>query len=112
MFGVIDTKVYLFLTIITTAILYAVEVLDKNELVRDFLLQQSLNAQLAGLPKALANFVVIPLIFTIDNPIGAIVGGLVWPVVLFWVISLVVIMAYSVLLPGLMTALCTADAGC
>ena len=112
MFGVIDTKVYLFIAIITTPILYVIDLLDKHEIVRDFLLQQSTNAQLAGMPEAMANLIVVPLVFMVDNPIGAIVGGLIWPVLLFLIFALVVIMAYSVLFPGLLKALCTADSRC
>ena len=112
MFGIINTRIYMFFTLVTSFALYAIDVLDKNEVIKEWLLYQSVRAQAAGMGTAIANLIVRPLAYAVDNPIGAVVGGILWPMLFLWLILLIVLMAYTVLVPGIATALCTADSGC
>ena len=112
MFGIINTRVYMFFCLITSIALHAMDVLDKNEVVKEWLLHQSVRAQGAGMGAAIANFIVLPLAYAVDNPIGAVVGGILWPVLFLWFMLLVVLMAYTVIVPGVAAGMCTADAGC
>ena len=112
MFGIINTKVYMFLTLITTALLYAIDFFDKQEVVKTFLLAQGSTAQAAGFYRAGANLIVRPIVYAIDNPIGAILGGILWPVLFVWILLLVVLMTFAVIAPGFKTGLCVADSGC
>jgi hypothetical protein len=112
MFGIINTKVYLFFSFITTVLLYAIDTFDKQEIVKTWVLHQSVRAQAAGMAAALANFIVRPLAYAVDNPIGAVVGGILWPVLFAWFLLLIVLLAFTLIVPGLATALCTADSGC
>lgn len=112
MFGIIDTKVYLVLSFITTIMLYTIDMFDKNEVVKTFLLDQGNQAQMAGLASSAANLIVRPLIYAIDNPIGAVVGGILWPILFIWILLLVVLMTFVVIAPGFKVGLCVADSGC
>jgi hypothetical protein len=112
MFGIINTRVYMFFMLITTIMLYAIEMFDKHEVVKTWLLHQSVRAQAAGMGAAVANLIVKPMVYAVDSPIGAVVGGILWPILFVWLILLVVLMAFTVIVPGIVTALCTADSGC
>jgi hypothetical protein len=112
MFGIINTKVYMLFTILTTLLLYAIDFFDKHEIVKTYLLSQGSLAQSAGFHWAGANLIVRPLVYAIDNPIGAVVGGILWPVLFVWILLLFVLMTFAVIAPGVKTGLCVADAGC
>jgi hypothetical protein len=112
MFGIINTRVYMFFTLITTIVLHMMNVFDKNEVLTSWLLHQSIRAQAAGMGAAVANLVVRPLAYAVDSPIGAVVGGILWPVLFVWLILLVVLMAFTIIVPGIVTALCAADSNC
>jgi hypothetical protein len=59
-----------------------------------------------------ANFIVRPLIFAIDGPVGAILGGLLWPMVLAWLILLVLLLIFAIIGPGVTTTTCSISSGC
>jgi len=112
MFGLIDGKVYAFLSLITTAILYAIDSFDKQEVVRTFLVQQAYYAQGSGLGHAAANLIVQPLIFAVDNPFGAILGGLLWPLLVVWLLLLLLLLGFAIIAPGVFRAKCTISTAC
>ena len=112
MLGLIDTKVYLAVGLITAALLFAIDFFDKNEAVVGFLRDQATRAQGSGLGTAVANFIVRPLIFAVDGPVGAVLGGLLWPVLLLWLLLLVVLLAFGFLAPGIFRANCSFNASC
>ena len=112
MFGLIDAKVYAVLSLITAAILYAIEYFDKGEVAKTWLQAQMGAASGSGLGSAIAGFIAQPLIFVIDGPLGAVLGGLLWPLVLVWLILLMLLLAFAFIAPGIFKARCAAAAGC
>jgi hypothetical protein len=112
MLGVIDTKVYVVIGLITAALLLAVNYFDKGEVAVGWLQQQELAASGSGLGRAVAGLIARPLMFALDNPAGAILGGLLWPVLLLWLVLLVLLLAFAFIAPGIFKARCTASAGC
>jgi hypothetical protein len=112
MFGLIDAKVYAVISVITAALLYAIEFFDKGEAAKTWLQAQMAAASGSGLGSAIAGFIAQPLIFVIDGPIGAVLGGLLWPVLMVWLILLMLLLAFAFIAPGIFKAKCTASAGC
>jgi hypothetical protein len=112
MFGLIDAKVYTVISLITAALLYAIEFFDKGEVAVGWLQAQEVAASGSGLGRAIAGLIARPLIFAIDGPIGAVLGGLMWPVLLLWLILLILLLAFAFIAPGIFKARCAAAAGC
>ena len=112
MLGLINARVYAVIGLLTAAILYAIEYFDKNEVAVTWLRDQEIAASGSGLGRAIAGLIARPLIYAIDGPIGAFLGGLLWPVLLVWLILLVVLLAFAFIAPGIFKARCTAAAGC
>lgn len=104
MFGLIDAKVYAFISLITAALLAAINFFDQSEVARTFLESQAAQAQGSGLGSAVANFVVRPLIFAMDNPAGHIIAGLLWPVLVLWLLLLVLLLTFAFIAPGIFRA--------
>ncbi|MDQ7027402.1 MAG: hypothetical protein Q9P44_17800 [Anaerolineae bacterium] len=112
MFGLISGKVYVFIALITSALLYAVEFFDKNEVVVNWLNEQMTRASGSGLGRAASGFIAKPLIFAIDDPVGAVLGGLLWPFLILWLLFLVLLLTFSFIAPGIFKARCAASADC
>ena len=112
MFGLIDAKAYAVIGLITSALLAAINFFDKNEVAVNWLQAQQAAASGSGLGEAISGLIAVPLIFAIDNPIGIFLGGLLWPVLLLWLILLMVLLAFAFIAPGIFKARCTAAAGC
>ena len=67
-----NAKIYVVVGIITSLLLYAIEFFDRNEVVKAWLTAQENKAAAFGLGRAVAGFIVRPVIYMIDGPIGAV----------------------------------------
>jgi hypothetical protein len=112
MFGLINARVYAVIAVITAAILYAIDYFDKNEAAVGWLTDQMTAASGSGLGRAISGLIVKPLIFTMDGPVGAILGGLLWPLLLVWFVLLLLVLSFAFIAPGVGQARCAASAGC
>jgi hypothetical protein len=112
MFGFVDAKVYAFVALITTGLLWLINFLDKGEFVKGFLLGQATRAAGSGFGSAMTNFVVRPLVFAVDNWIGAAIAGVLWPLMIVWLLLLVLLLAFAFIAPGVFTARCSFSVTC
>ena len=112
MFGLITPKVYAFVALCTSAMLYGINWLDRNEALVGFLNKQVTRASTSGLGSAIAKLIVKPMIFAVDTPAGAVVGGLLWPMALLWLLLFVLLMMFSFLAPAMGKARCGFSADC
>ena len=112
MFGLISAKVYVVVAIITAGLLYAIDYFDKGEAAVGWLNSQMAQASGTGIGRALSGLVAKPLIYAIDGPIGAVLGGLLWPLLIVWLLLLIVLLAFTLLSGGVGQAGCAASASC
>lgn len=112
MFGLINGRVYVVIAVITSGLLYAIEFFDKNDVTVNWLNSQMTQAAGSGLGRAASGLIAKPLIFAIDGPAGAILGGLLWPVLLLWMLLLLLLLSFSFIAPGIFKARCTASVDC
>lgn len=99
--GVISFRAYLVIAFIVAAVIYLLGLVADDNIVA-FLLDIRGDATRAGMASVITNFVIEPLrlIFSGDLP-GAIVGGILWPLLAVWGILFVLVAIFSFVGPGM-----------
>lgn len=100
--GLLSLRNYLAVSAVVAIILYITQLIAGTTFVNALV---SLNraARSAGMAQILADAMTEPVkaVITPNSPLGAIAGGLLWPMLLLWLILLVFVVFFSVLGRGL-----------
>ena len=72
--------------------------------VMNFLDVQAGAAAAAGLPPGIVNLVIEPMRFAFSGVVGAVIAGIIWPLLLFWVVLLLILIVLGFFGPGFETA--------
>lgn len=112
MLTLITPKVYAFIAVVTSGILYGIDWLDRNEAFVGFLERQITRAATSGLGPSIGKLIIKPMIFAIDGPAGAITAGLLWPLALLWLLLFVLMLMFSIMAPAIGKATCGFSSNC
>jgi hypothetical protein len=103
--GLLNIRNYLAVSAVVAIILYLTQLLAGPTFVNAL---ESLNrsARSAGMAQILADGLTEPVkaVITPNSPLGAVAGGLMWPLLGLWLILLVFVVFFTVLGRGLGTA--------
>lgn len=106
--GLLSLRNYLAISAVVAIILYIIQLIAGTTFVNAM---ESLNrnARAAGMAQILADGLTEPVkaVITPNSPLGAIAGGLMWPMLLLWMLLLVGVVFFTVLGRGLGTAATT-----
>lgn len=98
--GFLNFRAYLAVGVVTGVLLYALGTLIGSD-VATFINSFRADAISAGIGRNIAGLVADPLIWVFSGePLAAILGGLLWPVVLGWFILFVLFVIISFILAG------------
>jgi len=100
--GLLSLRNYVIISVVVAAILYIIQLLAGQTFV-DALVSLNQSARSAGMAQVLADAMTEPvrIAVTPNSPLGAIVGGLLWPMLGLWLILLVFVVFFTVLGRGL-----------
>jgi hypothetical protein len=103
--GFFSLRNYLIIAVVVAIILYIIQLLAGQMFVTA-LVNLNQSARGAGMAKVLADAMTEPvkIAVTPNSPLGAIVGGLLWPMLGVWILLLVFVVFFTVLGRGLGTA--------
>jgi uncharacterized protein YacL len=106
--GLLSLRNYLAVSAVVAIILYIIQLLAGTTFV-NAMVSLNRSARAAGMAQVLADAMTEPvrLVITPNSPLGAVVGGLLWPMLLLWLILLVFVVFFTVLGRGLGTAATT-----
>jgi len=99
MFGLITFRSYLFIGVLVAALFYAGHLLAQDALVGWLETQQNL-AISAGLARPITQFITVPLISALNNPVGPAIAGIVWPGLFLWILLWVLQFLFAIIAPG------------
>jgi hypothetical protein len=98
MLGLLNFRAYTFIALIVAGIMLAIWNFDTGKAFVGFV--QGINGGTAGvLGSAVSGFVTAPIIWAANDPFGAIVAGLLWPLSLFWLILFIALFVFSIFAP-------------
>lgn len=100
MFGLMSMRIYLVIGGVVSVLFYGLSLIA-GQAIRGFIEQTRLEALRAGLAPFITDAVAEPmrLVFSGDL-IPAIVGGMMWPIVLLWILLLLIMLIFAFIAPG------------
>lgn len=98
--GIISFRMYIAIGVIVGIVVYLIGLVGGSQVVQFFSQLQS-NSLANGVDPAIANLVLGPFIFVFSEPIfGAILTGVLWPLILVWLVLLFLLMILSAFSAG------------
>ena len=96
--GLVSLRNYLAISVVVAIILYGTQLLAGEMFVKA-LVSLNQSARAAGMARVLADAMTEPvkIAVTPNSPLGAIVGGLLWPMLGLWILLLVFVVFFTVL---------------
>ena len=106
--SLLSLRNYLAVSAVVAIILYLIQLVG-GATFEKALVSLNSSARGAGMAQFLADAMTEPIriVVTPNSPLAAILGGLLWPMLLLWLLLLVFVVFYSVLARGLGTAATT-----
>lgn len=100
--GLLSLRNYLAISAVVAILIYIIQLLAGTTFV-NAMVSLNRSARSAGMAQVLADAMTEPvrIIVTPNSPLGAVVGGLLWPMLLLWLILLVFVVFFTVLGRGL-----------
>lgn len=102
MFG-LSMRAYIVIGVAVGVIIYLMGLVAGEPIVQFFTEIRS-NALANGISLAIATIIVDPFIFAFSNPLGAILAGLLWPLIIVWFVLLFLIIIIAAFSSGYNTA--------
>lgn len=110
MLGVIDTKSYIIIAVVVAVILLGIQYVDGNDWLPGYIETQAFNAKNV-LPNSFVDIVSKPMIWAVNQPLGAIITGIFWPFGFVWLFFFVGMQIFAFIAPGLSNVQDTYEAG-
>lgn len=102
--GIISYRAYFGIAIVVAIITYLVALTGGDSLVQFFTEIQN-NALANGVSEPITTIFIGPFLFVFGNPLtGAIVAGLLWPLIIVWLVLLFLIIIITAFAQGYGTA--------
>ena len=100
MFGTMSTRSYIIIAVVCVIVFLLLGLIAKDG-IATFVEQTRVDAIAAGLAPFLADAIAVPVRLAFSGEIlPAVIAGLLWPLVLLWVILLLVMLIFAFILPG------------
>lgn len=100
MLSLLTGRTYIIIAVVVAGMLYLLSLIDPGGSIAGFFSGVGAQASAAGLPSQMVNFVIFPLEFAFSGEIaGVILGGLLWPLGLVWLLLLVLLVVAGFILP-------------
>ncbi len=100
MLSLLTGRSYIIIAIIVGGLLYLLSLIDTSRAIAGFFTTMGVQAQNAGMPAQVVRFVVAPLEIAFGGElIGVVLGAVLWPLGLIWLLLVVLLLILSFLAP-------------